>query len=164
MAKSTERVLLKGKFKYMKHLRPDPKYPDKWSTLIYPDEESLAKIKELKKQGVQNHLKMDDDGWYINFARPIKRTWLGKEEAMTAPRVIDKSGAPVMQFVGNGSDGILELDVYPHKTDRPGVYKKAARWYGARIDNLIPYDPDPDYSDEEKAELKALREEPEQLF
>lgn len=165
-SRPTEFVRLKGKFKYMKHLRPDPQYPDKWSTLLYPDAESLDKIKVLKKEGIQNHLKYDEDeqAWFMNFSRPIERKWSGKAEAMEAPKVIDKSGAPVMVFVGNGSDGILELEVYQHKTDRPGVYKKAARWKGARIDNLIPYDPDPDYSDEEKADLKALREEPEQLF
>lgn len=162
--RTTEEVMLKGKFKYMKHLAPDPMYPTKWSTLLYPDEESLNKIKELKKEGIANHLKLDDDGYYMNFSRPIERNWNGKKEAMVAPKVIDKDGAPVLVRVGNNSDGVISLEVYQHKTDRPGVFKKAARWRGARIDNLIPYDPDPDYSDEEKAELKTLREEPEQLF
>lgn len=162
--RTTEELFLKGKFEYMHHLRPNPRYPDKWNTLFYPDEESLEKIRKLNKEGVQNRLKMVDDAWCINFSRPLERKWSGQVEAMTAPKVIFKDGTPCDVRVGNGSDGILSLEVYSHKTDRPGEFKKAARWRGARIDNFIPFDTETDYSDEEKAELKTLREEPEQLF
>lgn len=162
--RSTEEVFLKGKFKHMHHLRPNPRYPDKWNTLLYPDEESIQKIKDLKKQGVQNQLKMDDDGWHINFSRPLERKWSGQVEAMEKPKVIFKDGTPCEVSVGNGSDGVISLEVYSHKTDRPGEYKKAARWKGARLDNFIPFNPQTDYSEAEKAELKSLREEPEQLF
>lgn len=166
MASKNEEVFLKGKFRWMKHLRPDPKYPDKWSTQIFPDEEGIETFKALKKQGVQNHLKMDEngEGWYITFSRPVERNFGGKKEGMVPPKVIDKDGIPVEVPVGNGSDGIISLEVYSHKTDRPGEYKKAARWRGARIDNLVKYNPETDYSDAEKEEIKALREQPEQLF
>lgn len=163
-SRPSEEVLLKGKFKWMYHLRPNPRYPDKWNVLIYPDDESLEKIKALKKQGVANHLKYDDDGWHMNFSRPLERDWGGKKEAMTAPDVIFKDKSPVEVRVGNGSDGILALEVYSHKTDRPGEFKKAARWKGARIDNFIPFDAETQYSEEEKAKIKTLSEEPEQLF
>lgn len=164
-SRTTEDVYLKGKFKFMKHLRPDPKYPDKWATLLYPDEESLVKIKELKKQGIMNHLKMDDDGWYMNFSRPVSRTWKGQTEAMTAPRVVLPDNTPVEVAVGNGSDGILHLEVYQFQDrNRPGFFKKAARWVGARIDNLVRYDPNPDYSEAEQEELKKLQAVPAQLF
>lgn len=164
-SRTTEDIFVKGKFKYMKHLRPDPKYPDKWATLIYPDEDGLEKIKALKKQGIMNHLKMDDDGWYMNFSRPIERQWGGKKEAMTAPRVVYKdTDEPVEIMVGNGSDGTLHLEVYsfPDK-QRPGFFKKAARWKGAEIDNLVRYNPNPDYSEEELAEQKK-KAQPEALF
>lgn len=162
--RTTEEVFLKGKFKHMNHLRPNPRYPDKWNTVLYPDEESIQKIKELKKQGVMNQLKMDDDGWHINFSRPLERRWSGQIEAMEKPKVIFKDETPCEVAVGNGSDGIMSLEVYSHKTDRAGEYKKAARWKGARIDNFIPFNPQTDYSEAERAELKSLREEPEQLF
>lgn len=164
--RQTEEVFLKGKFMHMNHLRPNPRFPDKWNTLFFPDEESLEKIRKLKKEGVQNHLKMDEkgEGWCINFSRPIERDWGGKKEAMAAPKVIFKDGTPCEVRVGNGSDGILSLEVYQHKTDIQGQYKKAARWRGARIDNFIPFDPETGYSDDEKAEIKKLSEEPEQLF
>lgn len=162
--RGTEEIFLKGKFKHMHHLRPNPRYPDKWGVVLYPDEESIQKIKDLKKAGVQNQLKMDDDGWYINFSRPIERNWSGVKEAMEKPKIIFKDGTPCEVAVGNGSDGVMSLEVYSHKTDRVGEYKKAARWRGARLDNFIPFNPETDYSEAEKAELKTLREEPEQLF
>lgn len=163
-SRPTEEVILKGKFRYMHHLRPNPRYPDKWNTMIYPDDESIEKIKALKKRGVQNQLKMDDDGWCINFSRPIERKWSGKTEAMVAPKVIFKDGTPCEVKVGDGSDGVMSLEIYQHKTDRPGEYKAAARWKGSRIDNFIPFKPETDYSEAEKAEIKTLSEEPEQLF
>lgn len=164
--RGTEEVFLKGKFKYMHHLRPNPRFPDKWNVLFFPDEEGIQVIKALKKQGVQNHLKMDDkgDGWCINFSRPIERDWSGKKEAMEAPKVIFPDKSPVEVRVGDGSDGIISLEVYQHKTDIQGQYKKAARWRGARIDNLIPFNAETDYTEEEKAEIKTLSEVPEQLF
>lgn len=164
--RTTEEVFLKGKFKHMNHLRPNPRFPDKWNVLFFPDEESLGKIKDLKKQGIMNHLKYDEvDGWCMNFSRPIERDWMGKKEALEAPKIIFTDGTPCQVRVGNGSDGILSLEVYQHKVkDRPGEYKKAARWRGARIDNFIPFNPETDYSDDEKKEIQTLREEPEQLF
>lgn len=160
--RKSEAVFLKGKFKYMCHLKPNPRYPDKWNTLFYPaDDTEIAKIKDLKKRGVQNHLKMDDDGWFINFSRPIEAPWGG---AMLPPKVIFKDGTPCEVRVGNGSDGILELDVYQHKTDRVGEFKAAARWAGARIDNFISFNPETEYPEEDKETIKKLREEPEQLF
>lgn len=165
-SRTTEEVFLTGKFKHMHHLKPNPRFPDKWNTLFYPDAESLDKIKKLKKEGVQNHLKMDEEEgtWCINFSRPLEVVWNGKREAMEAPKVIFKDKTPCQVAVGNGSDGIMSLEVYSHRTDTPGVYKKAARWRGARIDNFIPFNPETEYSEAEKAEIKGLSEEPEQLF
>lgn len=163
--KTAEDLYLTGKFKFMKHIRPDSMYPDKWSTLFYPDAASLPELLALKKSGIMNHLKMDDDGQYMNFSRPLKKTWKGKEELLTPPRVVDKDGQPVMQMVGNGSDGVIHLEVYSFRDQqRPGMFKKAARWVGARIDNLIVYDPNPDYSPEEIADQKKLASIPEALF
>lgn len=163
--RSTEDLFMRGKFKYMKHIRPDPMYPDKWATLFYPSQDDLPKLRELKKSGIMNHMKMDDDGEYMNFSRPLEKNWKGKKEALTPPRVVDKENIPIMVPVGNGSDGVIHLEVYQFQDkQRPGQFKKAARWVGARIDNHVKYDPNPDYSEEEKADLKKLQAVPEQLF
>lgn len=164
-SRTTEDLMMTGKFKYMKHLRPDPRYPDKWATLFYPDEQSMPELLALKKKGIMNHLKMDDDGQYMNFSRPLEKTWAGKKEALTPPRVVDKEGQPVEVLVGNGSDGVIHLEIYQFQDkQRPGFFKHAARWKGARIDNLIKYDPNPDYSPQEIEDQRKLSKVPEALF
>lgn len=161
---NSEIVELKGKLKWVQHIRPDTTFePHKWRVTLYPDAPSLEKIKALKKEGLQNHLKMDDDGQYMQFGRPTERTIRGVREGMKPPVVIHKSGEPIEVMIGNGSDGIVELETYRHKTQQPGVTKKAARWKGLRVDNFIPYEVKRDAVDG-GAETKALREVPEQLF
>lgn len=158
-----EEVILRGKFKWVKHIRPDTAFePNKWTVTIYPDEESLVKIKELKKEGMQNHLKMDDDGQYMQFGRKTEQVRKGRKEGLQPPRVIDSKGVPVETAIGNGSDGIIVLEVYRHKTSVPNQTKKAARWSKMRVDNLVEYKPE-DALDG-GADTKSLREEPEQLF
>lgn len=162
---NSEKVFLKGKLKWVKHIRPDTTFePHKWNLTLYPDEASLLIIKGLKKEGMQNHLKMDDDGQYMAFGRPTERTIRGRKEGLAPPVVIDKTGAPILGNIGNGSDGIVELEVYRHKTQQAGVTKKAARWVGLRIDNLVEFNSDTDQSEATLLKIKELREEPEQLF
>lgn len=165
MASNSEIVTLKGKLKWVQHIRPDTNFvPHKWRATLYPDAESLEKIKVLKKDGLQNHLKLDDDGQYMQFSRPTERDYNGRKEGMKPPVVVhNKTGEPIEVMVGNGSDGIMELEVYRHKTQQPGVTKKAARWKGLRIDNFIPYEMKKDAPDG-GATLEALMQVPEQLF
>lgn len=161
MARRTEEVNLKGKVKFCRHIQPDKGFePYKWSVDLYPDEESINTIKELKKRGMQNHLKMDDDGQFMKFSRKTEETWKGVRQAQLPPRVITPTGEPIEVQVGDGSDVIIELDIYSHKTSVPGQTKIAARWKGMRVDNLVQYVPD----DKLLEETKSLREEPAQLF
>lgn len=161
---NSERMLLKGKFSWVKHIRPDTAFePHKWTVTIHPDEESLEKIKGLKKEGLQNHLKMDDDGQYMQFSRKTEQTRKGRKEGLKPPDVRDGKGIPVETPIGNGSDGVIELDVYRHKTGVPNQFKKAARWEKMRVDNLIEYNPEKDDRDGGES-IKPLMAEPEQLF
>lgn len=161
---NSEKVFLKGKFKWMQHIRPDTAFePHSWRVNLYPDAPSLEIIKGLKKAGMQNHLKMDDDGQYMSFKRPTERNIKGRREALLPPKVVDKLGVPVEVPVGNGSDGILELEVYSHKTQQPGVTKKAGRWVGCRLDNFVPYTVEKDTLDGGES-TRELRSIPEQLF
>lgn len=159
---NSETVLIRGKLKWVKHIRPDTTFePHKWTVTVYPDEDGLEKIKGLKKQGLQNHLKMDDDGQYMQFGRKTEKDVKGRKEGMTPPKVVDKDGIPIEVMIGNGSDGVVELEVYSHKTQQAGVTKKAARWRGLTVDNLVPYKVD-DGADAE--EVKAMLNRAEPLF
>lgn len=162
--RKTEEVFLKGKLSWIKHIIPEV-YLDKsfWKITIHPDDESLEKIRELQSEGLKNHVKKDTDGWYVTFKRPTERKFSGRVEGMSPPKVINKEGQPIETRIGNGSDGVIKLEVYQHKTPNGG-HAKAGRWAAARIDNMIEFKADDDFTNEEKVELKTLREEPEQLF
>jgi len=141
---ANEYVFFRGKVKWF---RPEQLNDwGKWSHVIYPDNESLEKIRELQAEGVKNVLKKDDDGYFISIGRAssLNRRTPGagvKIVALTPPEVIDKDGHPVRGVaVGNGSDVTTKVEVYSHGT--PGGGKaKAMRWVSSRIDNLVPYEP-----------------------
>lgn len=137
---------------------------NKYSTQIHPVPKDLEVIRDLQAQGLKNTIKKDDDGYFVNFTRPVSKEFKnGKVVAFTPVDVFDAAGVPFDGHVGNGSDATLKIEVYEH--DTPGGGKaKAARWVSARIDNLIPYEPDRDLSSEQKEAASGLKEQPEQLF
>jgi hypothetical protein len=158
----TEFVYIQGKVSWFK-----PFMTNKWnkySTQIHPTPEGLEKIRELQAEGLKNQIKKDDDGYYTTFTRPVSKEFRSGKIITFAPvEVFDKDGKPFDQPVGNGTDATLKIEVYEHET--PGGGKaKAARWVSARIDNLIPFVPDKDYTEEQKASAEGLKEQPQQLF
>jgi hypothetical protein len=170
MAK-VEEIYIKGKLKWFSANRLD-KF-GKWSTIVYPDTESLEKIRELQAEGVKNTIKKDEDGYFVRFTRPptIDKFihGIGKQKvALEAPKVVGKDGIPIEELIGNGSDGTLKIEVYEHGTPpAPGSSKpgkaKAVRWMAARIDNLVPYTPASRTPSDQKA-LSGLDEQPEPMF
>jgi hypothetical protein len=162
---------ISGKAKWFFHNRLD--LYGTWSHVLYPDQKSLEIIRELQAEGVKNQLKKDDDGYYIRIRRPTSielYSAVGKKTvAMEPPRVVDADGKPVTEPVGNGSLVTTRLEVYTHKTPpAPGSTTpgkaKAMRWGGSRIDDLIPYQPKTDRTQNEIRQTRGLDEQPEQLF
>jgi hypothetical protein len=137
---------------------------NKWSVQIHPNADGLELIRDLQAQGLKNQLKKDEDGYYLNVSRPVtKETSTGKILTFTPVEVFDADGSPFEGNVGNGSDVTIKVEVYEHGT--PGGGKaKAMRWVSARIDNLIPFNPDSDLNDYEKEASSGLKEQPKQLF
>lgn len=153
---------LQGKVSWFRN-----KTPNKWnkySVQIHPDTKSLEIIRDLQAEGLKNNLKKDDDGYFCNFTRPVTKEYQsGKIVSFTPVDVFDMEGQPYDGPVGNGSDATLKIEVYEH--DTPGGGRaKAARWVSARIDTLVPYEVDKDGTDEQKAALSGLKDQPEQLF
>lgn len=160
---ATEFVYLQGKCKWFRpHQLNDW---GKWSHVIYPNAESLEKIRELQAEGVKNVIKKDDDGYFVSVGRPAdikKKTPSGmKIVGMKPPEVIGTDGSPLVGIaVGNGSDITTKCEVYSHST--PGGGKaKAMRWLSTRIDNLIPFTPDKDFDDVQIRAVKNLADQPE---
>lgn len=166
MAFKAEDVYLKGKGKWCKFVVPDTLY-NKWSVNLYPDEASLKIITDLQTQGIKNRLRKDEDGYYMNFGRPCtkenKKT--GQVMVFNAPKVVDKDNLPIDgSGIGNGSDLTIKLEVYEHGVPGSKSKSKAARLSSVRVDNLIPFSPEKDYTVEEQEQLKGLKEQPEPLF
>lgn len=142
-----------------------PKIPNKWnkwSTQLHPNGEGLELIRDLQAQGLKNQLKKDDDGYFLNISRPVtKETATGKILSFVPVEVFSADGTPFDGNVGNGSDVTIKVEVYEHAT--PGGGKaKAMRWVSARIDNLVPFNPDKDMNEYEKEASSGLKDQPKQ--
>lgn len=158
----SEYKFIQGKVSWMKN-----KVTNQWgkySVQIHPNPESLEIIRDLQAEGLKNQLKKDDDGYFVNFSRPATKEFrTGKVVTFVPPEVFDMDGHPFDGAVGNGSDATVKIEVYMH--DTPGGGKaKAARWVSARIDNLVPYEPGRDLTDDQKEMASGLEKQPEQLF
>lgn len=165
MAKKTDYVFIQGKTKWFRATTPN-KFGD-WSHDLYPNPESLDKIKALKEgpAGIKNVIKKDDDGYYLSFKRPTSKMIRGKLVGFAPPEVLDQANKPLRDvLVGNGSDVTTKLEVYHYKTPIGGE-GSAARWLSSRIDNLIPFLPQKDsFTETEQKAINGLEEQPEQLF
>lgn len=166
-----EYIFLQGKTKWFRPTQFDSKFePPRWNHVLYPNDESLDKVRKLQSEGVKNTLKLDDDGYYITLARPCykeyrdKQTNAMKKMIFDPPVVLDAEGKPLGNVpVGNGSDITTKMEVYTH--GKPGGGKaKAMRWESSRIDNLIPFEKKTDFNPEEQLAVKNLDKQPEQLF
>jgi hypothetical protein len=154
---------VKGKTKWFRHDVPDREY-QKWSHVLYPDPDSLEKIRDWQAQGMKNVLKKDEDGWNISFSRPVSKVYGGNVTTFQPPLVVDAEGKPLRNVsIGNGSDVTTKLEIYSHKT--PGGGKAiAARWESTRIDNLVPYEGTRDFDEGDALQAKNLMEQPAPLF
>jgi len=159
---TNEVAYFQGKGKWARLVRPDDKY-NKWNVQLYLNAESLEKLRELQAEGVKNPIKKDDDGYFANFSRPVNKLMAGKVVAFTPPKVVDKDGIPYDKQIGNNSDLTVKCEVYQHKTPTGGK-AKAIRLESVRIDNLIPFEQEKDFNDDEKAQVAGLKDQPEQLF
>lgn len=158
--RGAEHLIVKGKCKWANRLFvPDVEYK-KWSLVLYPDAESLEKIRDLQAEGMKNVLKKDEDGYHVGFGRPTEKVIRGKVVAFAPPVVVDSNEQPFAGPIGNGSDVTIKLEVYSHPV--PGTQKraKASRIMSVRVDNLVPFEKEKDFTDEEKDAVDGLDKHP----
>jgi len=147
---ATEYVYLKGKASWVQAHKVNEW--GKWSMQLHPDTESLNIIRDLQTEGVKNVIKKDDDGYFVRLARPNEIKIKGKLVGMVPPEVFDGTKPlkddegnvvgfyPLKEYVGNGSDVIVKMEVYSHGVPgQPGKKQKAMRWLSLRVDDLVPY-------------------------
>lgn len=132
-------IELEGELSWVKAVTPD-EYEGKrnWSACTTLNPDALQMIMELKAEGVKNVLKKDDQNrWYIKVSR---RDGIYKGDKMTKvlnpPVVTDAEGNIIDgDTVGNGSKGILKIDVYEHPV-KGGTKAKAMRLESIKITEL----------------------------
>lgn len=168
----TTDLYLKGKCKWAKVHSPDLEYKQ-WSIVLYPDDESLAQIHDLKSQGqlsIKNTLKKDEDGYHMAFRRPTEKVFKGKLTAFRPPEVLDgahldQDGRPLpfREQIGNGSDVTVKLSYYEHGT--PSKQRaRAVRLEAVRVDNLVPWRNERDFDADAQEQIAGLAEQPVPLF
>jgi hypothetical protein len=147
----TEWVYLDGKAYWVQAHKPNQW--GKWSMQFYPTQKSLDFLRELiAEKGIKTQIKKDDDGWFIRVSKPTQLTLkTGKIVGMTQPELFNGNlpimegdkivgYAPLTEPVGNGSDGVLKLDMYSYTIPASGGKKGwALRWNSLRVDNLVPF-------------------------
>lgn len=155
-------IILRGKAKWVQVERPDLK-SGKYSLVLYPDDESLTIIKDLKENppAILNHLKKDEDGYNMRFSCDPQKLIAGKMQLFRVS-VVDAKNVPITGVqVGNGSDVTIKLEYYEWKRNGGGA---AVRLKSVRVDNLIPFNPEADQFPDDLELIAGLKEQPEPLF
>lgn len=164
---ATENKYLRGKLSWVRPDKPDPW--GNYKATIHPDVESLEIARGLAAEGVKNQIRKDEDGYYIVYRRPTQKLIRGKVQAFVPVEMLDGntklpdgSYAPLRDvMVGNGSDGVIKLQVYEHGTPSGGK-AKAARLESIRIDNLVPFSGREQFTPDEQRQTKGLDDVPKQ--
>lgn len=166
--KKSDHIGVKGKCKWA-HVQRLNRY-DAWSIELWPTPEDLEVLRELQAKGMKNVMRKDEDGYYIRFKREPRKeitlkTGERKSLVFSPPTVAMADGSPLPNGVsiGNGSDVTVLLEVYSHGTPGGGQ-AVAARLEGVRVDNLLPFNPDEDYAEDEQEKIDRVRNLPEHTF
>jgi hypothetical protein len=158
MARKTSYETLRGKVQWAKVKRPN-KF-GKWSLDLYPDEASLPKLHALKEDpAVKNHLRKDENGEFMTFSRDCQKLIRGKMVLFQPPQILDKDNNPIDAAIGNGSDCDVTIEVYIFENPQTKLRGRAARLHAIKVWNLIPFDPERDFTTQEFVSVSGLLEQ-----
>ena len=156
-------VYFKGKGAWFQHLfQLDSEY-NKWQIQLHFTPESLDEFRALQ---VKTHLKKDEDGYFARLSRPGSKIMRGVLTPFSPPQIFDKDGKPITEgtHIGNGSDITVKCELYQYTPPGSKVRANAIRLESVRVDNLIPYEPNRDYTKEQADAAAGLTSQPPQLF
>lgn len=136
-------IQLEGELTWTRVVNPEEfEGKQSWSTCITLDPAGVNTVMELKAEGVKNVLKKNDKNqWYVKFSRPVEVKKAGKVvKVLSAPVVTDAEGNIIDGLtIGNGTKGIVTLDVYEHPV-KGGTKAKAARLESIKVTELVKYE------------------------
>lgn len=127
---------IRGKAKFTRLHSPDPMNND-FNVSLYLNPESYNIVMALKNEGLKNRIQKDEDGYYVRFRRPLEKDFNGLKKTFGPPSIVDTEGNFLDVLIGQGSDIVVVLEVYQHKTPSGG-YAKAARLESVIVENLVP--------------------------
>lgn len=181
--KNWKTLYVDGLCSYAKVYEPDEyRGVEFWKINIYPDEESLKKI---KNSGLQ--LKRHDDdgsksgvsGEYYTFRRPLSKQMGDSEIFFTPPQILDADGESIMKYtldgeicfqfddedanvqregkqvlIGNGSK--VNVQIFMYQSERFGW---GHRLNSVKILDLIEYNPDDKKGNTEDEDQEEVEKE-----
>ncbi|SRR6266550_313850 len=167
MAKRTKYVTFQGKSKWCNLDIPDTRFSaeGKWNIQQYLNPQSVLDFLELKKEGLRNTLKQDEDGKFVNWNRPTQRMFGKQLKGFSPPDILDREGNPLPRNtrIGYGSDVTTTIEVY-YWTTAQKEERCAARLASVRIDNLVPYGRSDLYSKQQVALKTTDKTEPQEQY
>jgi hypothetical protein len=127
---------------------------------------------DLKKgndevDGILNEVQKNDDGGYsVRLKRDFSKNWSGKEQALDPVLVLDHNNLPWQSHVliGNGSDITCKVEYYTYKPKFSKKKGSAIRLSSVRVDQLVPFEMEKDFTEDEKKQVKGLAEQPRMMF
>lgn len=166
---NVEFIKLQGKSRYSRLIHPD-EMSNAWQITLYPTPESLEIIRSLQAEGIKNKMRKDDDGYHMRFSRPTSKKYRDKSGlertfGLEPPEVVIRDETdplgykPFRDFIGDGSDVTLKLEVYGHRTPSGGT-AKAARLLGVMVDTLVPYTSQEVMSEQQQKAVAGLPDVP----
>lgn len=140
---NTQTIYLTGKGKWFHKIFQADEYRGKksWSFTLYPEPDSLEKIKGIIKQyQLLNRIKKDEDGECLNLKRPVMKPWKVENEPpeFEPVRVLDEHGELITDDypkIGNGTKVTAKLSLF-QSANGSGM-----RLESIRVDELVEYAP-----------------------
>lgn len=129
-----------------------PSQYNKYKIDLYLDNASLGKVLELKKRGIKNVVKHEDDGYMITLSSPGSIQTKTGPRIMQPPAVVNADGSDwdPKKGIGRGSEVTCKIWIRKYKNPNNQREEIAIRLYGVKIDNYVAYDPRKDIPDDRK--------------
>lgn len=118
-----------------------------------------ATRKAVKASGYRGKLNEDDDGFYYNFRRPHTKVFKGKEEVLGPPTITGPDGKPLTDFIGNGSEVEVVVEIYEFNSPQHGS-GKGSRIKEVKVTKLVPYVKQSEETAEEEEEVVESKAKP----
>lgn len=169
VARNTEWYYFQGKASWAKLITPDLEFKN-WNIKVHLTPDSYNQFMKLKEpdgeiDGILNEVKQDDDGYFVVFKRPTEKKFGNEIKMFSPPEVLDADGKTMKGVhIGNGSDVTVKVECYKYNKPFKKGRGRAIRLVSVRVDNLIPYERNKDFTEQQEHAVAGLEAQPKQLF